>query len=320
MAYGTKILLDSIAPTGKRITTFELTYPRFVHAELMTHRLFSRNSASSRAIPVEKMLSRIEDDPAVPVFWGKNQKGMQAEEQLSTQEQEVAEEVWLRARDSAVSHARELVGLNVHKQIANRITEPWMFITVLLTATEFDNWWNLRCSPMAQPEIRWVAEHMRQDYEASTPQALSVGSWHTPLIFDDERENLDPVTLRKVSVGRCARVSYLTHDGRRDYRDDIALFDRLRTSGHWSPFEHVAEALDCPVRLGNFIGWKQYRKYFEDEHPTQIEPREDDVVLSASETRALQKHLDDLEGGFMQTSLDGEPSELISALEKLRRG
>jgi thymidylate synthase ThyX len=289
MSYAVQIFADSVSPTGKRITTFELTYPRFVHAELMTHRLFSRNSASSRAIPVEKMLARIETDPAIPIYWGKNQKGMAAETELDDNAKREARDVWLAARDTAVHYARELIKLDLHKQIANRITEPWMFITVLVTTTELDNWFNLRRNPMAQPEIKWVADAMWNTFTGCTPVPLVAGEWHLPLVDQDEREQLSIENLKKISTGRCARVSYLTHEGKRDINEDIALHDRLLTSGHWSPFEHVAQALDRDIRTGNFIGWRQYRKSFETEHPGQIEVEAapGDMVLSPEEMRAF---------------------------------
>jgi len=268
--YSTRILKDSIAPCGKRLTTWELTYPRFVHAELMTHRLFSRNAASSRAIPIEKLIERVEQDPAMPVFWGKNQKGMQAEVEMSPAERALAETRWLHARDLAVAECRKLAELGVHKQLANRIIEPWMFITVILSATEFDNWFHLRNHRMAQPEIAWVAKDMWKKNATATPTPLAAGEWHLPLT--DGTEFGFEEALKKVSVGRCARVSYLTHEGKRDPAEDIKLHDRLSAGpasgdpGHWSPFEHIAQALATPERSGNFIGWKQYRKEFETEH------------------------------------------------------
>lgn len=271
MAYKTKIILDSVCnETGKRITTFELTYPRFIHSELMTHRLFSRNSASSRAIPVKKMLDQIVNDPAIPKFWGKNQAGMQAAEELTGSALDAAKSAWLAARDEAVSFAEYLNGdgIGLHKQIANRITEPWMFITVLVTSTEWDNWYRLRDSEFAQPEIAWVARDMRRIHMESNPQVLRTHNWHLPFIDDKDRwdtieygcEDLQLEALKKISAGRCARVSYLTHDGKRDVNEDIILAERLMKSGHWSPFEHCAQALDRDeTRVGNFLGWRQYR-------------------------------------------------------------
>lgn len=135
MGYECRILLDSINTSGDRLTTFQITYPRFVHCELMTHRVFSRNSSSSRAIPIEKMIEQVENDPVIPVYWGKNQRGMQATEELTGVVRERAIEKWLDARDCAVDHAREMHLNCVHKQIVNRILEPWMWITVLVSAT-----------------------------------------------------------------------------------------------------------------------------------------------------------------------------------------
>lgn len=279
MAYGCRIEADSVSPAGKRITTFVVTYPRFVHAELMTHRVFSRNSSSSRAIPVEKMIEQVERDPAMPVWWGKNQKGMQAHEQLSDvpvatgdgpemlSALAAAKRKWLVARDEAVYWAKELLALGLHKQVANRLLEPWMWITVVVTATEWDGWFRLRApasGPMdpafpAQPELQQIAVMMRDEYAASRPQECLV---HLPFAQLKDQAELDNIAdLPKICVGRCARVSYLTHDGRRDPAADVELFERLQVAGHWSPFEHVAYAsLDARRRSGNFFGWRQLRE------------------------------------------------------------
>jgi thymidylate synthase ThyX len=277
--YSTRILKDSIAPCGKRLTTWELTYPRFVHAELMTHRMFSRNSASSRAIPTEKMLARIREDPALPQFWGKNQSGMQAAEALDGTTQKEAERLWLEARDQMLAAVEALGKLGLHKQLANRLIEPWMFITVIVSATEFANWFHLRNHRAAQPEIAWVASSMWSKYNEAKPRYLGSGAWHLPL-FDEglgsdgewPLVDYDEAKAKKISTGRCARVSYLTHEGVRDLLKDIELHDKLCSGpstgdpGHWSPFEHVARAMEEPVRVGNFIGWFQYRKQFPAEH------------------------------------------------------
>ena len=270
--YDARILKDSLAPCGKRLTTWELSYPRFVHAELMTHRLFSRNSASSRAIPTEKLMARIREDPALPKWWGKNQAGMQANEELPPDLQAEAQVLWLEARDQMLAAVETLGKLGLHKQLANRLIEPWMFITVIVSATEFDNWFHLRNHKMAQPEIAWVATRMHELYTTHSPHPLRAGEWHLPLISNDERAVRDEETAKKVSTGRCARVSYLTHEGLRDFAKDIELHDRLCSGpatgepGHWSPFEHVAQAMATPERSGNFTGWRQYRKSFETEH------------------------------------------------------
>lgn len=268
MAYSAKILADSVnAYTGKRLTTFEITYPRFVHSEVMTHRVFSRNSASSRAIPIKKMLEQIENDPAMPVWWGKNQAGMQAREELTGQDRENAIQSWLAARDAAVEYVRHLEATGVHKQIVNRVVEPWMFITVLVSATEWDNFFKLRCHEDAQPEIRHVAVMMKELYDDPnhTPQVLGLGDWHLPLmpdLFDLQVQGVPVEDLCRISVGRSARVSYLTHNGVRDIQADIDLCNRLAAAGHMSPFEHVAEAISSNTRCGNFLGgWMQYRPH-----------------------------------------------------------
>ncbi len=292
--YSAKIIADSINPVGDRLTTFELTYPRFVHAELMTHRLFSRNSASSRALPTEKLLDQIINNPVMPKWWGKNQAGMSAKEELDGFDLAHAQQGWLAARDQAVQTARYLHSCGLHKQIANRVLEPWMFITVIVTATEYENWFYLRCSEFAQPEIAWVAHEMQKLYGKSEPKERLAGDWHlpyvelgdveSPLYVDIEQlcvelgmvaahnehfgagHPLAEAALKKISTARCARVSYLTHAGKRDYDEDIVLHDRLSGNNHWSPFEHVAQAMSHSGMVGNFKGWCQYRKTFKDEH------------------------------------------------------
>lgn len=261
MAYEVKILADSVGPNGVRLTTWQLTYPRFVHAELMTHRLFSRNSASSRAIPTKKLMDQICRDPALPVWWGKNQAGMQAREQFSKGSFRLAviKFVWLKLRWIALLAAWMLTKLCLHKQIANRILEPWMFITVIVSATEWSNFFKLRCHPDAQPEIGFIAKWMQKEYGTSAPRQLQAGDWHLPFIDEPVGDSFDS---RKISTARIARVSYLTHDGKRDLNKDIELHDMLSRSNHWSPFEHVAQAKGKwdLTWSGNFRGWTQYRE------------------------------------------------------------
>lgn len=270
--FSAEIMADSVNPNGDRLTTMELTYPRIVHSEFMTHREFSRNSASSRAIPMTKMLTSIRDNPFIPIHWGKNQKGMQAEQELSLEEKLDALNVWLSARDTAISMAIRMHNLGIHKQIGNRLTEPWMWITVIMSSTNFENFFALRCHKDAEPHIRFLAEKMRHVYEACTPKRLAWGEWHLPMIDTDDliaARSIDPAErdrhLAKISAGRCARVSYLTHDGRRDHGEDIKLYERLACSSpvHASPIEHQAVAMDVtlPMYTGNFRrGWRQFRK------------------------------------------------------------
>lgn len=265
MAYSTRIIKDSLGPSGKRITTWLLSYPRFVHSELMTHRQFSRNSASSRAIPIQKMISRVWHDPVLPVWWGRNQKGMQAKEELTGLRKRAVVRLWLLARLFAIAFAWLLWKLDLHKQIANRLLEPWLFITVVVTTTEHANWFHLRRHPDAQPEIQWVANDMWEKWHASVPTRKRVGEWHLPFIDDAEHTMYMLDDLKKIAVGRLARVSYLTHEGVRNPSEDVVLCERLAASGHWSPFEHVARPTLSAERCGNFTGWMQYRKFFANE-------------------------------------------------------
>jgi thymidylate synthase ThyX len=282
MGYDAKVLCDSLSPDNVRLTTLEVTFPRIVLAEFNTHRMFSRNSASSRAIPVEKMINRVLTDPFIPVYWGKNQKGMQAEEELTEDLRLAAEETWLAARDHAVYRVNQMLALGIHKQIANRLLEPWLYHTAIVTATEWDNFWGLRCNKDAQPEIRKAADLMRAAYDASPPSPVNYGDWHLPLVEPDEAFNLQANGMSiedvcRMSVGRCARVSYLTHDGVRDPKADVELCERLAKSGHMSPLEHVARPMTWEEAYalhyasagrrdpfsefrGNFRGWVQMRK------------------------------------------------------------
>lgn len=257
--YSAQIKLDSRAPCGERLTTFVLTYPRFIHPEFMTHRMFSRNTSSSRAIPYTKLRQQVLEHPAMPLVWGENQRGMVAGTNFSEEKVQQAEQVWLAARDAAVASADLLGELNLHKQHVNRLLEPFLWVTVICSATTYDNFFHLRCAPDAQPEIRMLADLMYDAYTTSKPSPLESGNWHVPFIQDWEREELDLVTLRQVSVARCARVSYLNFEGARDVSADVKLYERLAASGHWSPFEHVAQAMDEPVPSGNFLGFRQLR-------------------------------------------------------------
>lgn len=266
MAFSAKVLADSISSVnGSRLTTFELRYPRPIHSEFMTHRALSRNAASSRAIPVEKMIRDVLEDPFIPLHWGKNQKGMQAAEVLSLEDQKRCSNIWLEARDNAVKSVRGLLELDLHKQIANRLLEPWMWITVIASGTDYawQNFFGLRCHKDAEPHIQKIAYMALEHYRASPAKVLSIGEWHLPLIGFEGDEAYTSEIKAMISTGRSARVSYLTHEGKRDPDADIVLQNRLRDSGHWSPFEHVARVSEAPNRGGNFRdGWVQFRKMF----------------------------------------------------------
>lgn len=258
MAYSARVLLDSASAAGVRLTTLEVTFPRFVLAEFNTHRMFSRNSASSRAVPTAKLIERVERDPAIPLEWGLNKAGMSASDVLSDQAGEAATRAWLEARDDAVAHARELLDLKVHKQELNRLLEPFLWHTVIVTATEWENFFELRCAVNAQPEIREAALRMREAIDASGPRVIGYGEWHTPLLQEDEAM-LDVEIRKEISAARCARVSYLTHEGTREIAKDLELYERLKSDRHLSPFEHVATPSEDTDFHANFRGWVQMR-------------------------------------------------------------
>lgn len=265
MGYQAKVICDSVAD-GVRLTTLEVTLPRIVLAELNTHRMLSRNSASSRAIPVEKRIQAVLDDPFVPEAFGANKRGMQAGDALDASMQAMSKGAWMCAMRNAVQGAKTLAEAGVHKQWANRLLEPFSWHTIVVTATEWENFFNLRISPEAQPEIRRAAELMRDVMDASTPSVLGDYDWHLPYVTEADLE-YDPVSLGRISSARCARVSYLTHEGVRNPQADLDLASRLRDNGHMSPFEHAAYvAPDANRYIGNFRApWHQYRKMIDGE-------------------------------------------------------
>lgn len=264
----TKVILDSISPEGQRLTTMETTFHRFVLAEYNTHRVFSRNSASSRAIPVEKQLQRLIDDPATPLEWPCEQAGMSGGAELIGQDLEDALSLWTEAFDSIYALVNNYIidhpdkSTRLHKSVINRLLEPFMWHTVITTSTNWDNFFGLRCHPDAQPEIRIPAEMMLDAYNESTPTLVNYGKWHTPYIIDGEE--MPSKAKLEVSAARCARVSSLTHDGVRDFYKDLDLYYKLTSADprHDSPLEHPATpAFPDDVVRGNFTGWHQLRHW-----------------------------------------------------------
>lgn len=309
-----KIIADSVNPCGNRITTWVLTYPRFIHSELMTHRAFSRNAASSRAIPVQKMIDAVWNNTAGPEHWGAQQRGMQADNQIHPDKIPYAIAAWDDAMRDAVRHAKSLLELGVHKQVANRLLEPFSHMTTLVTATDMDNFFALRAHKDAQPEFQILAFKMLELYNSSTPTQLAAGEWHIPFgdrmpewIEEDCPVDADEarkcmvvshkITLEErlmIATARAARVSYLTFEGDIDFRKDFALHNDLSTSGHWSPFEHCAQAMAFPARSGNFFGWKQYRQTFKNQN------RIDDRIKKYHNNSSLHP-----ESGYIAFDLDG---------------
>jgi thymidylate synthase ThyX len=277
-----QIVCDSVGPNGIRITTFVLVYPRFIHSEFLTHRVFSRNASSSRAIPVSRTIQEVIDNPVIPLAFTRNQKGMQGGEALENEAHDAALAAWLEGRDHAVSVARKLAGLEVHKQYSNRILEPYARITVVATGTDFSNFFALRNHPMAQPEIHALAKDMLQVYRASGPKKLKAGQWHLPFItvkdWEEVRAEVDEsevdALLVRRSAAKCARTSFNNHDGTNTtLEQDLGLYDRLAAGipMHASPMEHQAMAVSDPnVRSGNFRGWIQYRQGLVGQNITEI--------------------------------------------------
>jgi thymidylate synthase ThyX len=253
-----KIVADSLYQ-DHRITSYVLTYPRFILAEVNTHRALVKNTASSRAIPIKKMIQDVRDNPAMPIYWGKNQSGMQAEEELPLEAQAECKAIWIEAAESAIKHAERLMEKKCHKQITNRLLEPFFYVRTLLTGTEFENFFALRTDAAAQPEFRALATLMLREYCTHEPERVKCGDWHIP--FGDRfAHGLTMEQKLKIATARAARVSYMTFDGEIDYEKDYSLHDSLIESGHVSPTEHSAQAVGENMNSGCFVGWIPYRK------------------------------------------------------------
>jgi len=289
-----KIIADSISSDGIRMTTMEIEYPRFILAELNTHRMLSKNSASSRAIPVAAMHDHIRENTAAPVYWGKNQPGMKAKEELQGSDKSWAAYLWTQARDAALDVARQLNDLGSHKQITNRITEPFMIMKTVISGTEWRNFFWLRDHHDAQPEIHELASKMFNAYDASTPNELQPGEWHLPYVgtaryvptgelqyFHGEFDQISLEDAKVVSASCCAQVSYRKQDDSLEKAHKI--YKQLIESepAHASPVEHQATPMKRPHSFadegtthvdrneqawsGNLRGWTQFRKLIPNE-------------------------------------------------------
>jgi len=294
-----EVIADSVSNTGNRMTTMVIEYPRFVLAELNTHRMLSKNSASSRAIPVSAMHTHIVNAPAGPVHWGRNQTGMQAEHEVDLNLQELANQYWTKALASAVGYSKKLSDIGIHKQVCNRVTEPWMTMRTVISGTEWNNLWWLRCHPDAQPEFQVLANRMKSAYDASVPQHLNPGEWHLPFVdalrcehtgvlhYYVGGEELGLEDARTISVSCCAQVSYRRTDDSLERAHKI--FKQLIESEpvHASPVEHQCTPMDLDsycnyepetwepgvthvsangdLWSANLRGWIQYRKTIRNE-------------------------------------------------------
>lgn len=287
--YRAEVIADSVGPNGVRLTTMVVTFPRFILPELNTHRVFSRNSASTRAIPLRRQVAAVSEHMAMPLVWTRARSGMQGGALIEGTERRALDGLWIAAGRAVVRFVGVLADFGSHKQHGGRLLEPWRWHTVVITATEWDGFFAQRCHEDAQPEMRHIAEMMREARRRSLPRVLKPLQAHLPFVSEAEAEELGAGGAIKVSVARCARVSYLTHDGRRDVSKDFELFHRLVSHRpmHASPLEHVALAMPeragdmlsdrgrCRVAAdiyvtpdtdtenfwcGNFRGWLQYRK------------------------------------------------------------
>lgn len=309
MSFNAKMILASMGPSGIPLYSVQATYPRFIHSEILTHRDRERNSASSRAIPWKRkgknqkrvtdiavnevivsinkdennnevcdyyiancMYSMIKQNPVIPIKFGLEQPGMQTGDALSGDALEQAKKIWLEARDDALRHADRLAALGVHKSLCNRVTEPWMWITVIMTATEWNNFFRLRCHPAAEIHFQKIAGMIRDcinEVKASRSwQILGTGEWHLPYVTETEYEDVrraqfynfedELIKWKKVSTGRCARVSYLTQEGKRELDEDVKLHDRLlKPPG--DPDEDIMHACyDSETDVLTSNGWKNW--------------------------------------------------------------
>jgi thymidylate synthase ThyX len=278
-----KVIADSINERKVRITTLELEYPRLSHSEFLTHRLFSRNAASSRAIPVDKVIAQVRENPAMPIHWGKKQAGMRADEQLTGTDLDNAKALWKLAANDAANTAERMLSLGGHKQWVNRILEPYQLIKVVVTSTEFDNFFWLRDHPDAQPEIKELAIQMKKAINDSKPHQLKDNEWHLPYVEfernteDDQYfhdENYQELSLDeaiKISCSSAAQVSYRKLDTSLEKAE--VIYDKLVSAEpvHASAFEHCARASisrgeqsytdkEGNYYSGNFKEWLQYRQ------------------------------------------------------------
>lgn len=289
--YSVKIIARSIAPSGIKLTTAEIEYPRFIHSELMTHRMLAKNAASSRAVPIDALINNIKDNTAQPLYWGANKKGMSADEEISDIPKAII--AWNKARDNAIDSALELSSLGVHKQTANRLLEPFVVMKTIISGTDWANFFWLRDHKAAQPEFRYLAQLLRAALEASSPNLLKHGEWHLPYVntvrdesgtliyLDNEGLSMPLDEARKISASCCAQVSYRKLDDTKD--KCFSVYDRLMSEEvkHASPTEHQGTPIDFDSQKsmdgithmtkdgmlwsGPFKGWIQFRKLIPNE-------------------------------------------------------
>ena len=261
MPISAEIIADAWSHSNIRLTTFRCQFPKFILAELNTHRMLSRNSASSRAIPIKKVIKQVFWDPVIPVRFGMSRAGMQDGGEASPIRRAIMRRIWLLARLPCLFFALLLLKMRLHKQVANRILEPWMYVEVIISGTNWRNFFTLRTDKAAQPEMQQLALKMLDAMCDSIPRELSYGDWHIP--YKSDNPGLCMKEILDSAVAKIARVSYNKIEG--DLRKDLELAAKLSEAKHWSPFEHVAECMNNHNRYGNFVGFKQYRQFFTNE-------------------------------------------------------
>lgn len=280
MSITAKVIEHSINEYGGELLSVECRFPRIILAELNKHRVFSGSSASSRAIPLKKMIFSVKEDMFEPLYWGKNKSGMQADEELTGWRLFAAKTVWRLAAHTACFYAGLLGKIGLHKQIANRLIENFSYVTVLISATEWNNFFNLRYHRDAQPEMKTLAKAIYEAKQASKPRLLKYGEWHLPYVTEEERNAIDIDDLKIISSARIASTSYKTVDGQPMSIERAKKISKKLFGGeilHMSPTEPVATPdkkilvngkLEwChPEFHGNFTGFIQYRKTFKNEN------------------------------------------------------
>lgn len=265
-----EVILDSISEEQIRLPTIRYRAPRCILAEINTHRVFSRNARSSRAVPVPRLIDEAATAPFVPWVWTMNQAGMQG----ASADPDLIPEMkraWLSARDAAVEWARELNRMGAHKQVVNRVLEPFLWVDGVISSTDWNNFFALRCHPDAEPHMQVFAWDVKRALDKSTPALVRRGAWHLPWILPAERD-LPLVAQQNISAARVARVSYRAFDtDMADPAPDNERGQKMRDARplHASPFEHIAtpdkywdstDEWDCPHLHGNFRGWCQLRR------------------------------------------------------------
>lgn len=268
-----KVIADSISKEGKRITTFELIYPRFIHAEMLRHRVFSRTVESSRAKPIKKNLDEVRINPVLPKYLTLNEPGMIGTKEITdlNKREDIYDSLAMLAHMTVTAIEFLEQEYHLHKQVLNRYLEPFLNTKEVVTSTEWDNFFTLRLAPDAEPHIQKLAALMKKGLEQSIPKLVKKNGVHLPYVTEEEKSKYPINTLMKISSARCARCSYKLYDGTTDVEKDLVLYEKLRKGKHLSPMEHVAIAdykdydgnWANPEYHGNFVGWCQHRKYVE---------------------------------------------------------